>query len=139
MRVTYGHAITRPGAYRSEDFYVGRPGAAANPRGFHKWLAAFIGWDLPELPARDGRLAPLYMEQVFPLLFVEQRRGWGGIQAQMPYSRVCRTYVVGRLNFSLHWTWVKMKAVDNGCGLDCRPCGQNGRRLLRLLNTPLSG
>jgi hypothetical protein len=25
------------------------------------------------------------MEQVFPLLFVEQRRGWGGIQAQMPY------------------------------------------------------
>jgi len=25
------------------------------------------------------------MEQVFPLLFVEQRRGWAGIQAQMPY------------------------------------------------------
>lgn len=68
-----------------EDYYVGRAGAAANPSGFHNWLARFIGWEMPELPARDGRTAPLYLEQVFPLLFVEQRRGWGGIQAQMPY------------------------------------------------------
>lgn len=68
-----------------EDYYVGRAGAAANPSGFHNWLAGFIGWEMPELPARDGRTAPLYLEQVFPLLFVEQRRGWGGIQAQMPY------------------------------------------------------
>lgn len=70
---------------RVEDFFVGRAGAVANPGGFHRWLARFIGWDLPTLPAADGRTAPLYMEQVFPLLFVEQRRGWGGIQAQMPY------------------------------------------------------
>lgn len=68
-----------------EDYYVGRAGGASNPKGFHTWLAAFIGWEMPVLPARDGRSAPLYMEQVFPLLFVEQRRGWGGIQAQMPY------------------------------------------------------
>jgi len=68
-----------------EDYYVGRSGGATNPRGFHSWLANFIGWEMPVLPARDGRSAPLYMEQVFPLLFVEQRRGWGGIQAQMPY------------------------------------------------------
>ncbi|MFE0022295.1 hypothetical protein [Amycolatopsis sp. NPDC059021] len=85
VRVTLGPAITAPDEYEVQDYYVGRPGAAANPKGFHKWLASFIGWQLPQLPAADGRLAPLYMEQVFPLLFVEQRRGWGGIQAQMPY------------------------------------------------------
>lgn len=67
-----------------EDYYVGRTGGASRERGFHVWLAGFIGWSMPELPAREGRTSQLYMEQVFPLLFVEQRRGWGGIQAQMP-------------------------------------------------------
>lgn len=68
----------------ADDYYVGRAGGASRDRGFHVWLAGFIGWSMPELPAREGRTAQLYMEQVFPLLFVEQRRGWGGIQAQMP-------------------------------------------------------
>lgn len=85
VRVAQGPALTEPGEYDVQDYYVGRAGAVANPRGFHNWLAKFIGWELPELPSADGRLVPLYMEQVFPLLFVEQRRGWGGIQAQMPY------------------------------------------------------
>jgi hypothetical protein len=86
VRVVHGSDLTLPDrSYPSDDFYVGRPGAAANPRGLHRWLASFIGWEMPELPAADGRLSRLYMEQVFPLLFVEQRRGWGGIQAQMPY------------------------------------------------------
>lgn len=71
-------------ATATEDFYVGRAGGASRERGFHVWLARFMGWSMPELPAREGRTSQLYMEQVFPLLFVEQRRGWGGIQAQMP-------------------------------------------------------
>ncbi|MDO9488840.1 MAG: hypothetical protein Q7J32_10740 [Sphingomonadaceae bacterium] len=68
----------------ADDYYVGRQGGASRERGFHVWLAGFLGWVMPELPAREGRTSQLYMEQVFPLLFVEQRRGWGGIQAQMP-------------------------------------------------------
>lgn len=84
VQVQEGPALTSPGSHPSQDYFVGRAGSVANPRGFHRWLADFIGWDMPHLPARDGKLAPLYMEQVFPLLFVEQRRGWGGIQAQMP-------------------------------------------------------
>ncbi|MGI5215417.1 hypothetical protein [Plantactinospora sp. CA-290183] len=85
IRVTRGPALTSSGMYPTEDFFVGRGGSVTSPKGFHNWLARFIGWRLPELPARDGRTSPLYMEQVFPLLFVEQKRGWAGIQAQMPY------------------------------------------------------
>lgn len=84
VRVSHGPELTQDDDYPTEDYYVGIRGGASNPRGFHTWLAEFIGWSMPELPAREGRTSPLYMEQVFPLLFVEQRRGWGGIQAQMP-------------------------------------------------------
>lgn len=85
VRVVNGAQLSDPGDYPTHDYYVGRAGAVANPRGFHRWLADFMGWEMPDLPASDGRFSSLYMEQVFPLLFVEQRRGWGGIQAQMPY------------------------------------------------------
>ncbi|MFE0594104.1 hypothetical protein [Micromonospora echinospora] len=85
IRVTRGPSLSSSGVFPTEDYFVGRGGSFTSPKGFHNWLARFIGWDLPELPARDGRTAPLYMEQVFPLLFVEQKRGWAGIQAQMPY------------------------------------------------------
>ncbi|CAB4365432.1 MAG: hypothetical protein F2681_14995 [Actinobacteria bacterium] len=85
IQLEHGPALTDPGEYRIENLYVGRAGAASSAAGYQQWLARFIGWSMPLFPAKEGKLAPLYMEQVFPLLFVEQRRGWGGIQAQMPY------------------------------------------------------
>jgi hypothetical protein len=85
VQVVHGAALSDPGTYEVTNHYTGRAGAVANPQGFHRWLAKFIGWNMPEFAGPEGRTVQLYMEQVFPLLFVEQRRGWGGIQAQMPY------------------------------------------------------
>ncbi|WP_157570567.1 hypothetical protein [Microtetraspora malaysiensis] len=110
VRVVEGPAISAPGSYNSQDLYVGRPGAAANPRGFHRWLASFIGWEMPELPGTDGRMSRLYMEQVFPLLFVEQRRGWGGIQAQMPYFSGVTDVRLRSIEFLLNLDVGKMEA-----------------------------
>ena len=90
VRVVAGPQLSAPGEYASEDFYVGRAGAVASPRGFHRWLTDFVGWKMPQLPAGDGRVAPLYMEQVFPLLFVEQQRGGAGSRRRCPTSRRLR-------------------------------------------------
>jgi len=74
---------------RETAFFVRRPGAAQREAGFHHWLAEFVGWDLPEVPRFDGDVVPLYLETIFPLFFVEQKRGWAGIQAQTPtYLRI---------------------------------------------------
>ncbi len=67
-----------------EDFHVRQPGSATRERGFHHLLANFIGWDLPEVSKFDGATALLYLECIFPLIIVEQKRGWSGIQAAMP-------------------------------------------------------
>jgi hypothetical protein len=85
VRSWRGGALSNPDvAYEQVDLYVRRPGAAQNPAGFHRMLAEFLGWNLPGVVREDGSEVPLYMELVFPLLYVEQRRGWGGIQATMP-------------------------------------------------------
>ncbi len=85
-----GPALTDPsGGYTMRDFFVRMGGAARREAGLHHRLAAFIGWELPEVATWDGGTVPLYMEILAPFVFVEQTRGWSGIGAVMPrYLRI---------------------------------------------------
>jgi hypothetical protein len=78
--------VTSSGAAEtvSSSYFVRLPGAASSPVGFHSFLASFIGWELPFVPRFDGDPGLLYMECLFPFLFVEQITGWRGITARMP-------------------------------------------------------
>lgn len=73
----------------SKDYFLGSAGSvgsAVSERGFHNWLAKFIGWTLPNVVTFDGRETKLYLECIFPLFFIEQKRGWSEIQANCPTS-----------------------------------------------------
>jgi hypothetical protein len=43
------------------DYFVLDPGAAQREAGFHKWLADFIGWELPTVKRYDGTDVLLYI------------------------------------------------------------------------------
>ena len=66
------------------DFFLHDPGAATREDGFHRYLAEFIGWNLPTVPRFDGDEVPLYIEALFPLFFVEQKRGWSTVLGPLP-------------------------------------------------------
>ena len=71
----------------SLDYFLGSSGnvgSANSEKGFHHWLANFIGWNLPMVVKFDGKECPLYLECIFPLFFIEQKRGWSEIQANSP-------------------------------------------------------
>lgn len=71
----------------SVDYFMGTSGtvgSAKSERGFHHWLAKFIGWNLPTVAGFDGEEKKLYLECIFPLFFIEQKRGWSEIQANIP-------------------------------------------------------
>ncbi|MEJ8675332.1 hypothetical protein [Chromobacterium amazonense] len=73
----------------SIDYFLGSAGnigSAKNDRGFHYWLERFIGWKMPAIPKFDGSEGHLYLECIFPLFFIEQKRGWSEIQANTPSS-----------------------------------------------------
>ncbi len=74
------------GAHRTNprDFYALDRGSAQAEDGFYTFLASFIGWTLPRVPRFDGTESPLYLEAIFPMLFVEQKRGWSTIQGPFP-------------------------------------------------------
>jgi hypothetical protein len=97
VEVFHGPVVTGepPGQYRVESFFVGIEGAAQRDKGFHHFLAEFLELDLPSVSRFKGDNVPLYMECVAPLMFIEQIRGWSGIQATLRHGYGIRN--VGRL------------------------------------------
>lgn len=72
------------GLGNQRDFFLYDPGAAIREDGFHHRLAKFIGWELPQVPRFDGDEGLLYIETLFPMFFVEQKRGWSAVQGPLP-------------------------------------------------------
>lgn len=68
----------------SRDYYVRVPGGATSESGFHRYLAGFLGWELPLVPSFSGGDVPLYPEVLFPLFYVEQKKGWAAIEGRFP-------------------------------------------------------
>ncbi len=87
ISVWNGPVLSNPtGNYQKLDYYARDPGSAKHEKGFHAYLESFIGWNLPSVRTYDGKEILLYMECIFPLLIVEQKRGWSGIQSNTPTS-----------------------------------------------------
>jgi len=79
VKVTFNNKVN--------DYFLGSSGAvgsAKSEKGFHNWLAKFIDWELPDVVTYDGKETKLYLECIFPLFFIEQKRGWSEIQANIP-------------------------------------------------------
>lgn len=80
----YPASIDDFAATTPQKLFLHREGDTTRTLGFYYWLSKFIGWNLPTVPTIDGREAPLYPAVFFPTWFVEQKKGWGSIQATTP-------------------------------------------------------
>ena len=84
ITVHMGPALTTPGHYAYEDFFVTRGGSATRSAGFHHFLANFLGWELPTVQRYDGTEVPLYLQCVLPFFMTEQTRGWSSVLPPVP-------------------------------------------------------
>lgn len=85
VTVFQGPQLSNPtGQYEQRDYFVLDPGAAQREAGFHRFLAQFMGWQLPRARRFDGGETTLYLETIFPLLYVEQKAGWSSMPAAFP-------------------------------------------------------
>ncbi|PZV23332.1 MAG: hypothetical protein DCF12_19200, partial [Snowella sp.] len=80
-----GPMLTSPNSsYRHKNYVVRRTGSATREIGFNRFLAEFMGWKLPTVSKYNGEEVLLYMETIFPLLFVEQKHGWSDLRSRFP-------------------------------------------------------
>jgi len=66
-------------------FIHDKGGASDNTFGFHLFLANFLGWEMPEVTNVTGQKTHLYIQQIAPAFFIEQKSGWSDFFATMPY------------------------------------------------------
>lgn len=95
----------------TQDYFLrsyGTLGSSKSEYGFHNWLENFMGWDLPFVPHLNGEKVKLYLEAIFPLFFIEQKRGWSEIQANVPVNygiknvkKTALEYVLDISNFDI--------------------------------------
>lgn len=102
IRVWDGRRVSAPtpdDTYR--DMLARVKGSGVGKMAIGQWLEEFIGWDLPVIVMPDGTERRLYPELIMPLMFVEQRGGWRGVQAAMPTYGIpdvrkrAREYILG--------------------------------------------
>src|SRR5262249_16654451 len=76
-----GPGLTRrmPEPTTARDYFVKMEGAYERENGFPRFLAEFVGWQLPVVTRYNGSQCPLYMDTIFPLLLIEQKHGWSGV------------------------------------------------------------
>lgn len=86
VSVYFGGLITdENNQFKKEDFFLNQDGAAQRDKGFHRFLEKFMDIKLPFVPKyNDDKQIPLYIQTLIPLMFIEQVRGWSGIQATIP-------------------------------------------------------
>jgi hypothetical protein len=85
INVWKGAVLSQPNlSYGATNYIVRESGGASREMGFHRFLAEFIGWQLPQVPTYDENEVLLYMETIFPLMFVEQKHGWSNLRNRFP-------------------------------------------------------
>ncbi|MDO8343522.1 MAG: hypothetical protein Q7T48_10010 [Cellvibrio sp.] len=65
--------------------FLHKEGDTTRDPGFYFWLSKFTSWILPFVPNNTEGKSPLYPSLLFPLFFVEQKKGWSSIQASTPF------------------------------------------------------
>ena len=80
-------SVGNPGIY-VEDMYVHAQRSTTSEKGFHNFLEKFIGFELPLVPTGDGNEYKLYMQLLFSVMFIEQKRGWADLFSAMPILNI---------------------------------------------------
>lgn len=71
-----------------EDMYIHSANSTTSIKGFHAFLEKFIGLELPLVPSNDGVEYKLYMQLLFSVIFIEQKRGWADLFSAMPVLNI---------------------------------------------------
>ncbi|SNR15797.1 AAA family ATPase [Tenacibaculum jejuense] len=70
----------------SKTVFIDRTRNHESEVGFYSWFAHFMKMpDIPKVLNQKGDYSDLYLQTIFPALFIEQTKGWSDLLASMPY------------------------------------------------------
>ncbi|WP_299363465.1 hypothetical protein [Winogradskyella sp.] len=101
------------------DYYVASGDGVSTKGGLQHFLYEFLDIPFLEVPTYDGGISKLYLENLTPLFFVEQRAGWSQIQSMQvtrygirDVRRVAFEYLMGLDRFESHLIEIRKKEIQ---------------------------
>jgi len=86
--------------------------------GLQRYLFNFFNWDILEVPTFEGGSSKIYLENLVPLFYIEQRVGWSQIQARQvtrygikDIKKIAFEYLMGLDKFNVHLVELEQKAL----------------------------
>jgi hypothetical protein len=87
--------------------------------GLQFFLFNFLDIPIVEVPTYESKLSKLYLENLVPLFFVEQRAGWSQIQARQvtrygirEIKKVAFEFIMGLDRFQMHLIEIKRREIQ---------------------------
>lgn len=89
------------------------------PDGLQFFLYNFLDMPVVEVPTYENKLSKLYLENLLPLFFVEQRAGWSQIQARQvtrygirDIKKVAFEFIMGLDRFQTHLVEIRRREIQ---------------------------
>ena len=128
-----------------EDMYVHEKNSTTSIKGFHAFLEKFIGFELPLIPASDGKEYKLYMQLLFSAVFIEQKRGWADLFSAMPTYGIkeCKKriieYILGLDTYENEKKRIKLKYDESTITKDWDCLFQEAQKIVRREDCLITG
>jgi predicted ATPase/uncharacterized protein YbaR (Trm112 family) len=104
---------------KKKEYLIASGEGVFSDKGLQTFLFKFLDWNTVDVPTYEGSLSKLYIENLLPLFFVEQRAGWSQIQARQVtrYSireikKVAFEYLFGLDRFESHLKEIEKKEIQ---------------------------
>ena len=98
--------------------YIADGSGVMSENGLQTYLFKFLEWNLVEVPKYEGDSCKLYLENLAPLFFIEQRAGWSQIQARQitrygikDIKKIAFEYLMGLDKFDVHLIELRQKEL----------------------------
>lgn len=128
-----------------EDMYVHEKHAATSIKGFHAFLEEFIGFELPLIPASDGKEYKLYLQLLFSGIFIEQKRGWADLFSAMPTYGIkeCKKriieYILGLDTYENEKKRIRLRYEESDIAREWEYLFQEAQKIVRREDCVISG
>lgn len=101
------------------EYFVASGEGVTQEGGLQYFLFDFLGMEMVAVPTYEEKLSKLYLENLAPLFFVEQRAGWSQIQARQvtrygirEVKKVAFEYLMGLDRFDAHILEIQKKEIQ---------------------------
>lgn len=115
---------------KADIYYIHDRGSYSDILGFHRKLVDFLDWSIHQALTTNNKFTKLYLECIFPFMFIEQQKGWGSIQSTIPFYYKIKNVIKNSIEYLLNLDIYNNEKLKNELELKIRKIEDNWKEII---------